>query len=241
MVTKEKTNKPKTKQKKSETSSPAKPELIEADSPKDTTSIDKQKGQERIDPIVVIGNEKQFGQSVAQWIVAGCAIGSLILVWYMTSQQLDRAKETFRIENRPWVFSSPPVESPITTTGEIRRGISVPIINSGKTPAYRVVQYVNWQHLDSIDLPQNFPFDSNASGNVLSPGATDIETIRPDQHRWEPASKRFFIAGRVSYWDYWGKPHYTTFGYDWVSLLGIWQRHAEAESADTNNEKQSNH
>jgi hypothetical protein len=91
-VAEEKTSSGKSEEKTSPPPPSTKDELVKTDSSKDAASVNRKNGGETVENIIVISNKHEIANLIAQWILAAGAIASVMVVWYMTSQQINQTK-----------------------------------------------------------------------------------------------------------------------------------------------------
>jgi hypothetical protein len=160
-----------------------------------------------------------------------------------TQRMLEQSGKNFKIENRAFVFPSTPTKGfswgkPVA---------KIEFVNCGKTPAYKFRQVLKYQywHINIIEDPRRFSDPNDTTGMTLSPNFPELYNIGADTSRWDTNMShhhnRLYLSGKIWYSDYWKRPHYFTFVYEWVSFDSSFVRHHEYESADTEQANQPNY
>jgi hypothetical protein len=174
-------------------------------------------------------------------------LGSMWVVYWMTSEQnslteksLKLAQQNYIDENRPFIFpTSPTIIISYGTTFAY-----VPIVNYGKTPAYRIrIGILLIHHAPPADStsapydPRTWPAPDKIYEKIFAPSSQDTEKIKMSEF-WSDtlATGRIYLAGKIWYVDYWKREHYTTFAYTWYSINHGFVRIAKYESTDEENQ-----
>jgi len=159
-----------------------------------------------------------------------------------TRESLDLAKQNYIEQNRPYVFTSTPT---VRYTRFNEYVAYLPIINHGNTPAYRVYEAMSFQHWNPIPDPRNdkdYFISPAIYAGIIAPNSVDTMIITQHKTYWDTNStSRYFIIGKIWYSDNWNsRQHYTTFAYEWIFRHDSFVRIYKYESADTNEQTQTN-
>lgn len=147
------------------------------------------------------------------------AILSLFILHRQTgvmSRQTDIMTEQLRLDQRAWVG---PVE--VATPDKPTELYGVWLANSGKTPALKVITKVSQQLIpaSATFTPAYHPTKEPGSASVLHPGmriradsvARLVDFLPQERQQVSRGSHRFYLYGRIEYWDVFERPHWTTF------------------------------
>jgi hypothetical protein len=153
-----------------------------------------------------------------------------------TRRNIELAEQNYIEENRPYVFTGIPTMD-TTKYGNILA--HVPIINYGKTPAYKVNVCIAFRCGDTITNPKYFPYDSIWTWMTLAPSSIETMIFLRDGKHWrnnweKDSTARPYVSGIIWYNDDWSnKLHYTTFAYKWMYSYGDrFTRQYQYESVD---------
>jgi len=181
-----------------------------------------------------------WGKNV-NWTDVCIAIFTAVLAVLAILQTLILAKtvEMSRNDQRAWVGAAD-MSTPEVQWGS-RLKLSIPLSNSGRTPARHVkIEF------DSSVNPRGKTFKADYRPNadagpqsvpVIQPGARHyINAVRVQPFTGEEESgigsgeMLLVVYGRITYDDVFGRNHKTTFAYRWVPALSVWR------ALDTNND-----
>lgn len=177
---------------------------------------------------------KDIIQTVIYGLTGLGTIGTVLVVYFMTSQQnrlseqsllaakrsIELTDSSYIVQNRAYILSQIPTRTVLLDGTE---AVSIPLVNYGKTPAYNLCMDIKYRHCDTIlNHPRNLVYSKTKWEKILAPQYPDTEYVPhdPDTTYWRKKGKYYLVFGKIWYTDFVGQQHFTTFAYYWEFRRG---------------------
>jgi hypothetical protein len=164
------------------------------------------------DPAHIASNEI-LGVNPGEWLIA---IATAILAW-TTWKLVKGADRNAAQQLRAYVFVRSPSITNLTT-GNVDVDITIPIKNSGQTPAYDLSIRAEIETKDFPSPVSAFTLPTEGIDNLtLGPGSKyfyefSIDALTPAElAALQNKTKAVFIRGEIKYRDAFGEPHFSNF------------------------------
>lgn len=165
---------------------------------------------------------KEILKIIIQAFIALGSVGGVLVVYFMTSSQIEEYKKTVHAELRAYVVPMLPVPRIFFGT----QAVAVPIVNLGKTPALHYSAALIFERCDSMTWkPNSLEWNPpNKRIRWLAPSVPDTETIKP--YQWKNKGG-IYLYGKIWYDDILGGHDSTLFAYQYEFFRGSFVRLAQ--------------